>query len=368
MMRYRRSRQIALSMSAVTAIGVLIAFVGTFVFYGVYLTWFPPPPGPPPLLPEAPDFILIAVFLLLGLTIAIIVALRLAARILAPLNSVAEGARRIAAGDLTARASPGDRSLGETAHLVDDFNAMAQRLEDSAKAVVAWNAAIAHELRTPLTILRGRLQGLTDGIFEPTDELFCNLMGQVEGLSRLVEDLRIVTLSDGRRLEMRFQSTDLEQEVEQAVEAMRPALEEAGFSLEVATQRLTLACDAVRLRQALLALLENARCHATPGVLKIQMHMEQTDIVLAIEDQGPGLPPDFAPHAFDTFARAEPSRSRKLGGSGLGLSVVRAIAEAHNGYARYEITPKGGSMFKMVLPATPTKVQVQPDHKASDWM
>jgi two-component system, OmpR family, sensor histidine kinase AdeS len=333
MRRHRLSRQITLSMSFVVAIAVLMVFVGSFIFYSIYLTWFPPPPDPPTLLPEAPDFILIAIFLLLGLVIAIHAALRLTRRILAPLNSVA-----------------GDRSLGETAQLVDDFNAMAQRLEDAAESMTSWNAAIAHELRTPLTILRGRLHGLTDGVFEPSDELFRSLLAQVENLSRLVDDLRVVTLSDSQRLDLHVEPTDLANEVAQAVDAMRPALDGAGFSVRMTTQPVTLPCDGARIRQALLALLENARRYATPGVIEIRMTLEKADVVVAVEDEGPGLSAEFAAQAFDAFARAEPSRSRQFGGSGLGLSVVRAIAEAHGGHARYRTSENGGSVFEIALP------------------
>ncbi|HEY8066435.1 MAG TPA: ATP-binding protein [Methylosinus sp.] len=362
--RHRLSRQIALSMSIVVATAVMIVFVGSFVFYGVYLTYYPPPPGPPPLLPEAPDFVLIAILLLVALILAIFAALRLTKRILVPLNSLAEGARSIATGDLSARASPGDRSLGETARLVDDFNAMAQRLEDSVAAMASWNAAIAHELRTPLTILRGRLHGLADGVFTPSDELFRNLLSQVEGLSRLVDDLRIVTLSESRRLEMRFEPTDLEQEIRQAVEAMRPALVEAGFTIEIDARPIVLACDGVRLRQALLALLDNAKRYATPGLLQIWMRAEEKDIVIAVEDHGPGLAPDFAPHAFDTFSRAEASRSRRHGGAGLGLSVVRAIAEAHRGRAQYRASAAGGAIFEIVLPLARARDRIGGDAPA----
>lgn len=352
MRRYRLSRQIMLSMSVVAAIAVLMVFVGSFIFYSIYLTWFPPPPGPPPLLPEAPDFVLIATFLLLGLAIAIHAALRLTRRILAPLNSLAEGARKIAAGDLTARAVAGDRSLGETAQLVDDFNAMAQRLQDVATSMTSWNAAIAHELRTPLTILRGRLQGLTDGVFQPGDELFRSLLAQVESLSRLVDDLRMVTLSDSQRLDVRIEPTDLVKEIAQAVDAMGPGLVEAGFSVQLMTVPVTLACDGTRIRQALLALLENARRYAEPGRLTIMLRQGSQDIVLSVEDDGPGLSTEFAARAFDAFARAEPSRSRRFGGSGLGLSVVRAIAEAHGGQARYRTSDAGGSVFEIVLPVS----------------
>jgi len=346
----RLSRQIMLSMSVVATIAVLMVFVGTFLFYAIYLTLSPPPPGPPPLLPEAPDFVLFAVFLLVGLAVAIHVALRLTRRILAPLNSLAESARKIATGDLTARAVPGDRTLGETARLADDFNAMAQRLQDMSAAMTSRNAAIAHELRTPLTILRGNLQGVADGVFAPDDRMLKTCLSQVEGLSRLVDDLRILTLSESRRLEMRFEATDVAAEVCRAVDAMRTTLIEAGFKVETATEPVVLRCDGLRLRQALVALLANARRYATPGLIKIVARREQASIVLAVEDEGPGLSSKFAPHAFETFSREEPSRSRCSGGSGLGLSVVRAIAEAHGGRAQYITSPAGGSIFEIVLP------------------
>lgn len=363
----RLSRQIILSMSAVTIIAVLIVFVGSSIFYGLLLL-YRPPVGPPPLFPGSRAFILTAFLLLLGLIVAIVVALRLARRILTPLNSLAQGARRIAAGDLTARAFPGDRSLGETAQLVEDFNAMAQRLEDDAQAIASWNAAIAHELRTPLTILRGRLQGLTDGVFAPNEELFRNLLFQVENLSRLVDDLRVVTLANSGRLEVRFAPTDLGREVEQTVEAMRPALVEAGFTIDLRTEHLVLPCDGVRVRQALLALLENARRYATPGRLGVLIRVDAATVTLAVEDEGPGLSPAFAARAFDTFTRAEPSRSRQFGGSGLGLPVVRAIAEAHHGQAHYRTSQAGGSIFEITLPLTDSDRETAgrlPEHPVS---
>ena len=337
-------------MSIVAAIAVLMVFVGTFIFYSIYLTWFPPPPGPPPLVPEAPDFILIAIFLLLGLAIAIHAALRLTRRILAPLNSLAEGARRIAAGDLTARAVAGDRSLGETARLVDDFNAMAQRLQDVAASMTSWNAAIAHELRTPLTILRGRLHGLADGVFEPSDELFRSLLAQVESLSRLVDDLRVVTLSDSHRLDLRVEPTDLAKEVSEAVDAMRLALDEAGFTVEMTTKPVTLSCDGARIRQALLALLENARRHATPGLLEDRAAAGEGRPRPRRRGRGTRLEPGACRTSLRCVRARQPSRSRQFGGSGLGLSVVRAIAEAHGGHARYRTSDKGGSVFEIVLP------------------
>jgi two-component system sensor histidine kinase AdeS len=103
-------------------------------------------------------------------------------------------------GNLAARATSDEHAMGETAQLVDDFNQMAARLQDMAQHRAFWNAAIAHELRTPVTILRGRLQGITEGVFAPEQSQFQSLLTQVEGLGRLIEDLRTVALAESGHL------------------------------------------------------------------------------------------------------------------------------------------------------------------------
>jgi len=349
--RSKLGKQIVLTTGLVSVITTLIVFVGSFIFYDLMFALEPPPPGPPDsLLPQAPDYLIFAVVALCGLIVAVLIALRLARRLLAPLNSLAEGARRIATGDLTARAIPGDRSLGETARMVDDFNSMAMKLEDMVGNMATWNAAIAHELRTPLTILQGRLQGMIDGVFPADDAQLRNLLLHVEGLSRLVDDLRVVTLQDSGRLNMLLAPTDVSMEVRRAVESMRNVLESAGLAVELTLAPVVLHCDAARIRQAVLALLDNARRYAGPGYLRIALHSVDERVLIRIEDAGPGLSADFAPHAFDPFTRAEASRSRVSGGTGLGLSVVRAIAMAHQGDVRYERSPEGGAIFEIDLP------------------
>ncbi len=99
--------------------------------------------------------------------------------------------------------------------------------------------------------------------------------------------------------------------------------------------------------KALLALLENARRYATPGRIEISTLKLSGAVIIRVEDAGPGLPPDFAKRAFEPFTRNEPSRSRRYGGSGLGLSVVRAIAEAHGGQASYRTSSRGGATFEI---------------------
>ncbi len=193
----------------------------------------------------------------LGIDVA--VAIKSSRRILMPLSSVAASLRRLADGDLDARAAAPDLSLGEAALLVDNFNSMANRLKRMAEAQAFWNAAISHELRTPLTILRGRLQGLAEGVFLPDTSLFCSVLGQVEGLTRLVEDLRVVGMGDNGYLRLELRSVELAEELEAEARLFEPSLENAGFALHL------------QLRQALRALLDNIPRHATPGSVSVQL-------------------------------------------------------------------------------------------------
>lgn len=344
------SRQIFLSMAIVTVVAAVVVFVGLYIAFAVIFTFFPTLIDYEEWLPSSTELLIFLLLIVPSLIVASAVALKLANRILAPLNSIAESARRIAAGDLTARALPGDRTLGETAHLVSDFNAMAQRLQDMADEMAAWNAAIAHELRTPLTILRGTLQGIADGVFTPDEQRIRTLLLQIEGLSRLVDDLRVVTLAETRRLDLQIETVAVATEIQRVLDLTGPALAEASLTVELTTFDIAIEADGMRIRQALLALIENARRYAGPGRLEITMLALDENIVIRVEDEGPGLEPDFAKRAFETFSRGEASRSRRSGGSGLGLSVVRAIAEAHGGTVSYRRSARGGAAFDLVLP------------------
>ena len=151
-------------------------------------------------------------------------------------------------------------------------------------------------------------------------------------------------------LDMLLAPTDVSHEVRRAVESIRNVLESADLELELTLAPVVVLCDAARIRQAVLALLDNARRYARPGYLRIGVRTTDERVLIRIEDAGPGLSEDFAPHAFDPFTRAEASRSRVSGGTGLGLSVVRAIAMAHQGDVRYERSTEGGAIFQIELP------------------
>lgn len=342
------SRQILVAMASVTVAAGLLVFFGTYLAFTI-LFYFSPWAEDTDNWLTGFDFIILAVLIFLALIVAAITSIKLARRILEPLESLAVSARRIKDGDLSARALPGDHSLGETALLVQDFNAMAQRLQDMAADMTLWNATIAHELRTPLTILKGRLQGMIDGVFEPDEKSLHALVLQVDSLARLVEDLRTVTLADSGHLDLRLQPVRLKDEILRLAAVLDQELKQDGFELRLTLSNVMVRVDAMRIRQALLALVTNARRYAMRGIIEISLQAEDDVVILRVADEGPGLDADIASSAFEPFRRGTRSGTMEKGGNGLGLSVVRAIVEAHGGKVRYAPSDKGGAMFELIL-------------------
>ncbi|WP_175998547.1 ATP-binding protein [Burkholderia stabilis] len=351
-------RKIAVSMAEL-ALGItLIVVLMLYAFYYVMLRhwsevcyqagWFP----------SNPEWIWLGITIVIGLALAIVVSARLAHRILVPLNSVADSIRRVAKGDLTARAVAGDRSMREAALIADDFNALAAQLQRMTDEQAFWNAAIAHELRTPVTVLRGRLQGLAEGVFQPGEALFRSLLTQAEGLTRLIEDLRVISLAESGHLSVSIQETDLATHVRAVVEVFEDSLATAGQRMVLDLDTRPVHCDPFRMRQALLALLENARRYAVPGAIRIHTRVENGACRLLVEDEGPGIPADCAARIFDAFRRVDDTQSNQKGGSGLGLAVVAAIAQAHDGEASCRPTACGGTAFELRWPASPASPHI----------
>ncbi|EGJ11012.1 MULTISPECIES: HAMP domain-containing sensor histidine kinase [Rubrivivax] len=345
-------RQIVLAMAALALAVILLSVLGSYAFYAFFMTYSPSSISDS-WLPNDVEIAWMLATTAAALAIAILAATRLSRRILRPLNSVAESLREVAEGNLQARAASDDPSLGEASRLVGDFNTMAERLQTMAEERRFWSAAIAHELRTPVTVLRGRLQGLTEGVFKPEPQLFESLLRQVEGLNRLIEDLRVLSLTDSGHLDLQRTPADLGAEIAAVVHAVDARLAARGFTLALDLELpAAVDCDPVRIRQALMALLENTLMHADPGPLRVRARLHEGWATLAVEDGGPGIPPELDGQLFEAFRRGEPSRSRRSGGSGLGLAIVKAIAEAHGGRVGSQALPSGGSSVWLSWPVS----------------
>lgn len=293
-------------------------------------------------------------FLLLILAIALPLAtlggIWLSRRIVIPLLEVARAIRAVAAGDLTARANPRVRGFGESAGLVADFNAMAERLERAEAELRYSNSAAAHELRTPLTILKGRLQGVADGVFTLNGELVNLLITQVDGMTRIVEDLRTLGLFNAGSLQLSLANCDLAEIARDVTDLSSESLQSKAMSLRLDLQPAPVSADPAMLRQVLLALLDNAMRYAPGSPISISTGVVHSHSVLIVTDGGPGLSLKALENALVPFWRDEGSRARDKGGSGLGLSVVRAIVHAHDGQVRLNNGPEGGACVTVILP------------------
>lgn len=289
-----------------------------------------------------------------SLVCSILIGVAAARRISKPIETVTEAVARVSAGDLDAAVQPDRRAAAEAVALLRSFNGMTGSLRQAERESGASAAAIAHELRTPLTVLRGRLQGLRDGVFKPSAEGFAVLVAQVETLSRIVDDLDTLSRLTAGQLALERRPIDLANEAETVIAALRPDLEAEGFEIEQIFSPARIDGDPARIRQALAALLDNARQHAQSGrFIRVETGQEPQAAWLRVVDRGPGLADADRERVFDRWWRADASRSREKGGSGLGLAVVRTIARAHGGDAVMETGPRGvGSAFALSFPRT----------------
>ncbi|MGD9427315.1 ATP-binding protein [Pantoea sp. NSTU24] len=288
---------------------------------------------------------------LLTIAVSVFFSARFARQMVVPLESLTHSAKRVAEGDLSARASEGAIEIDEINALVKDFNRMAATLENLSQNSQTWNAAIAHELRTPVTILRGRLQGLADGIFAPDQTLFVSLIHQTEGLTRLIEDLRTLSLAQSGHLHMHYERVNIQSEIASLAELVMADFKTSHHALVLKVTPAMIECDASRFRQVLLALLENARRYAVPGIVMITCEQDADGVVVHIDDEGPGIDPAFALTVWDAFVRTDDSRSRQSGGTGLGLAVVKAIVLALGGSVSCHRNALKGTRFSFWLPA-----------------
>jgi len=287
----------------------------------------------------------------------LLISLILRRQVTRPLLQLDTAARRIAAGNLDERV-PIETS-DEFGHVAASFNEMAESLESGEKAKRRMIADIAHELRTPITVVRSALEGLRDGLIDPTQETFTSLHNRILLLGRLVGDLHQLALADAGRLSIQSMPLDVAQTIEGIVETIGVQAEDSGLALTATvTPDLPLvAADRHRIEQVLLNLLANAIRH-TPegGAISIEAAPADGGVRLSVCDTGPGIDPSDLPHIFDRFYRADASRTvdpgaPDEGNSGLGLPIAKALVEAHGGTIWAESEPGRGTCIRFTLPS-----------------
>ena len=274
----------------------------------------------------------------------------LTGKALAPLHRLDEQIRGRTVSDLDAPL-PVPASADEVAGLTVSFNQMSQTLSRAFQQQKQFAQCAAHELRTPLAVLKTRMslfrkKGLC-GTPE-TAALLDVLEEQTERLSTLVSDL--LSLANPDDLEC-SERVDLSRLLARAAGTLEEAARAQNIAIRLETGPVTVSGNAVLLERALFNLMENAVKYNRPGgTMTVRTMCAGTCARVEVCDEGVGIPPEFREQIFEPFFRVDKSRSRQLGGAGLGLSLVRAIAELHGGSVRAEAVQDRGSRFLLVLP------------------
>jgi two-component system, OmpR family, sensor histidine kinase BaeS len=288
---------------------------------------------------------------IIAVVTAMIVSLAVAARIARPITALVAAARRIAHGHYAERV-PADEP-GELGDLALSFNDMAGSLEATERRRLQLVGDVAHELRTPLTTLDGYLEGLEDGVIKPSDATWRLLRAETRRLTRLVTDLSELWRAEARQLPLRVEAVDLVAVAQEVVDRFSPLAAPRSIAITLGSDLVVARADRDRVAQVLANYISNALRHAPDGsTIVISAKVGDATVRLGVTDRGPGLAGDELEAVFERFYRIDPARSRAAGGSGIGLAIVRALAEAMGGRAWAESAGPGtGATFLLELPA-----------------
>lgn len=298
--------------------------------------------------------IVVALALILG--VAVVASVVASRRVLLPVRRLTEATQEMAAGRLDAQvAVSGD---DEVARLGRSFNDMAQALVEADGQRKRMVGDIAHELRTPLSNLRGYLEAGHDGVLERDDAWTESLLEEVGILQHVVDDLAVLTAADVGRLGLHRVEADVVATVEAALLAMRSTADSRGVELaRTGDGTAVVLHDPIRVRQIVSNLVSNAVRHSPAGsTVAVDVRAVPADpgpagVVIEVTDEGEGLAENDLLRVFERFYRADPSRARETGGSGLGLSIVQQLTEAHGGSVAAANRAGRGAVLTVRLPA-----------------
>lgn len=286
-----------------------------------------------------------------ALLLSLLLAVALGRYFLSPIRKLTRGARALAGGHYATRIPDGPQDeLGE---LGRDFNQLADVLERNEKLRRLAMADISHELRTPLAVLRGEIEALQDGIRECDAARLTSLHNGVMNLSRLVDDLYELALSDAGALSYHKEPFDAKILLEDALDEGEHILVQKRITLmRDLPDDAPILADPRRLRQVFDNLLKNsARYTNAGGTLRVSCRRTGDRIAIDFQDSVPGVPATSLPRLFERFFRVEGSRDRARGGAGLGLAICRNIVEEHQGTITAESSLLGGLWIRITLPA-----------------
>lgn len=278
-------------------------------------------------------------------------------RIMQPLKQMEHITQKFASGKLTERMP--ELEIPELHQLGISFNRMASTLEDVEQRRRELIGDLTHELRTPLTVIRGYLEELADSRIAPSLEIYQQLATETKRLERLVNDLQELSKAEAGYLPINLQPVNLRPLLESLVQKFADQLLEEGpvLQLDCPPQLPPVLADIDRIEQILINLLGNAIRYTSQGSITIRACIENSKngimppvVWISVIDTGHGIAPEDLPHVFERFFRADRSRARNSGGTGIGLAISRRLVELQGGKIEVESELCKGSTFRFSLP------------------
>jgi signal transduction histidine kinase len=286
--------------------------------------------------------------------VAVVVSLLLSRGIVAPMRSLTRASRRIADGHYTERVQ--GAGLDELGQMAASFNQMTEKLEQVETMRRQLIGDVSHELRTPLTAIQGSMEGLLDGILPASPETYQQIHQEAARLARLVDDLQELSRVEAGSYPLEMRAVAVATLVQTTLKRFAAQAQGKGIDLrsDLEAELPAVLADQDRIVQVLTNLVGNALQY-TPagGRVSIGAARLQDMIQFSVQDSGIGIPAEALPHLFTRFYRVDKSRSRQAGGgSGIGLTIARALVQAHGGRIWAESAGEGkGSTFRFTLKA-----------------
>ncbi|MBP2627435.1 MAG: integral rane sensor signal transduction histidine kinase [Firmicutes bacterium] len=284
------------------------------------------------------------------LVIGGVVSYYLARSIAFPVIDLNRAVNDVTAGNLDAAVTI--KGQDEVGQLAAAFNAMTAKLKSSTVLRQRFLAGIAHELRTPLTILKANLEGIGDGVIAPDQEQIHSLTEEVDRLTKLVGELRDLSLLEAGQSNPEYIEIDLLVTLRQVIQKSGPlaAAKNLVLTFQFDESMPVIWGDMAMLQQMVYNLIMNAIRYTAAGSIRVTAERDGTEIMIRVIDTGIGIGVDDIEHIFDYFYRVDPARGKQSGGTGLGLALVKQMALAHGGQVYATSTPGQGSTFTLRLP------------------
>jgi two-component system sensor histidine kinase BaeS len=267
-----------------------------------------------------------------ALIFGIIISIIISRQISKPLAKITKTANEIRNGDLGARAVINSNTK-EIVELSNSINYLAESLNNQEMLRKRLTSDMAHELRTPLTTLKTHIEAFIDGIWEPTNERFEVFYEEIDRLTKMVDNLRNLSKLEQTSISLNKSKVNISKELEKLTETFKPLYIKADYELYTSiTPNIIAMIDVDKFKQIMTNLLSNSYNYLNPkGKVEVELKKENENIVIKVIDNGIGIPEKDIPYIFERFYRSDLSRNKNTGGSGIGLTITKALVEAHGG-------------------------------------